>query len=93
MRFHVVKRDHCPLWKKACFYLLAVVAALALGAVLLLALGVNPCGSFAPFVPRPIPEMVNVLIQYSSSPMPRRTRPGRVSVCRVMAKSRCSLPT
>ena len=42
MRFHVVKRDHCPLWKKACFYLLAVVAALALGGVLLLALGVNP---------------------------------------------------
>ena len=42
MRFHVVKRDSCPLWKKLVFYLLAVLAALALGAVLLRAMGVNP---------------------------------------------------
>ena len=42
MGFHIVKRDNCPLWKKACFYFIAVVAALVLGAVLLLALGVDP---------------------------------------------------
>ena len=42
MRFHVVKRDGCPLWKKALLYVAAVAAALILGAVLLLALGVNP---------------------------------------------------
>ena len=47
MRFHIVKRDHCPLWKKVCFYLLAVVAALALGGVLLLALGVNPMAYYS----------------------------------------------
>ena len=27
MKFHIVKRDHCPLWKKCCFYLGAVVLA------------------------------------------------------------------
>ena len=42
MGFHVVKRDNCPLWKKCCFYLLAVVIALLLGAVLLIAIGVDP---------------------------------------------------
>ena len=42
MKFHIVKRDHCPLWKKCCFYLGAVVLALLLGALLLSALGVNP---------------------------------------------------
>ncbi len=42
MGFHIVKRDHCPLWKKCCFYLAAVVLALGLGAVLLRALGVDP---------------------------------------------------
>ena len=42
MRFHIVKRDNCPLWKKCCFYLAAVVIALLLGALLLIALGVNP---------------------------------------------------
>ena len=42
MRFHVVKRDNCPLWKKLGMYLLAVAAALVLGGVLLLALGVDP---------------------------------------------------
>jgi len=42
MRFHVVKRDHCPLWKRLGFYVLAVLAALALGGMLLLAMGVDP---------------------------------------------------
>ena len=41
MRFHVVKRDNCPLWKKLCLYVLAVAAALGLGALVLLALGVD----------------------------------------------------
>ena len=42
MGFHIVKRDNCPLWKKAALYAGAVALALMLGAVLLLALGVNP---------------------------------------------------
>ncbi len=42
MRFHIVKRDACPLWKKALFYLAAVAAALTLGGLLLLAMGANP---------------------------------------------------
>ena len=42
MGFHVVKRDQCPLWKKCCLYLGAVAIALLLGAVVLLALGVDP---------------------------------------------------
>jgi len=28
MGFHIVKRDHCPLWQKCCLYLGAVVLAL-----------------------------------------------------------------
>ena len=42
MKFHIVKRDNCPLWKKCCFYLAAVVLALVLGALLLSGLGVDP---------------------------------------------------
>ena len=42
MKFHIVKRDNCPFWKKCCFYLGAVAIALLLGAALLTALGVNP---------------------------------------------------
>ena len=42
MRIHIVKRDHCPLWKKCCLYAGAVLVALALGAVMLLAQGVSP---------------------------------------------------
>ena len=42
MGFHIVKRDNCPLWKKALFYLLAIFAALTLGGILLLAIGVDP---------------------------------------------------
>jgi len=42
MKFHIVKRDNCPLWKKCGFYLAAVLIALGLGAALLSALGVDP---------------------------------------------------
>ena len=42
MKFHIVKRDNCPMWKKALFYVVAVAAALVLGALLLLSLGVDP---------------------------------------------------
>lgn len=42
MRFHIVKRENCPVWKKLSLYLLAVVVALALGGLLLLAMGVDP---------------------------------------------------
>lgn len=42
MKLHVVKRDGFPLWKKLVSYLLAVAAALVLGGLLLMAMGVNP---------------------------------------------------
>ncbi len=42
MGIRVVKRDNCPLWKKCIFYLLAVVTALLIGAVVLIAIDVNP---------------------------------------------------
>lgn len=42
MKFHIVKRDSCPLWKKCCFYLAAVLIALLIGAAVLLGLGVDP---------------------------------------------------
>ena len=42
MRFHVVKRENCPLIKKCGLYLAAVALALLMGALLLLALGVDP---------------------------------------------------
>ena len=42
MGFHIVKRDHCPLWKKMCFYLGAVILGLVIGGILLFAIGVNP---------------------------------------------------
>ena len=47
MRFHVVKRDGCPLWKKLGMYVLAVLAALILGGVVLLALGVDPLAYYS----------------------------------------------
>ena len=47
MRFHVVKRDGCPLWKKLGLYVLAVLAALILGGVVLLALGVDPLAYYS----------------------------------------------
>ena len=42
MGLHIVKREGCPLWKKALFYLAAILIALTLGAVILLAIGVDP---------------------------------------------------
>ena len=42
MRFHIVKRDACPLWKRLAFYAGAVVIALILGAIVLMAIGVDP---------------------------------------------------
>ena len=47
MRLHIVKREHCPLWKKLCLYLLAVGAALAVGGLLLLAMGVDPVAYYS----------------------------------------------
>ena len=41
MRLHVIKRDHCPLWKRIALYVGAVVAALLLGAALLMGMGVD----------------------------------------------------
>ena len=42
MGIHIVKRDNCPLWKKALFYAIAIVAALLIGAIILFAIGVDP---------------------------------------------------
>jgi len=47
MRFHIVKRDACPLWKKACFYLVAVLTALVVGGILLMAMGVDPLAYYS----------------------------------------------
>ena len=47
MGFHIVKRDSCPLWKKALLYVAAVLAALVLGGVLLLAMGVDPLAYYS----------------------------------------------
>ena len=47
MGFHIVKRDNCPLWKKICLYVAAVMIALLLGAFLLLGLGVNPIAYYS----------------------------------------------
>ena len=42
MRIHIVKRDQCPLWKKAGLYAGAVLIALLLGSLLLLTRDANP---------------------------------------------------
>ena len=42
MKFHVVKRENCPLWKRVLAYVVAVFAALLIGAAILLAIGVDP---------------------------------------------------
>ncbi len=42
MKFHIVKRDNCPLWNKALLYVSAIFIALIVGAAVLLAIGVNP---------------------------------------------------
>ncbi len=47
MGLRIVKRDDCPLWKKCCFYLAAVVIALGLGAALLASLGVDPAAYYS----------------------------------------------
>lgn len=46
MGLHIVKRDHCPWWKRLCFYLIAIVAALLIGAVILTCIGVDPIEYF-----------------------------------------------
>ncbi len=47
MHFHVVKRDNCPIWQRAGMYVLAVLAALVLGGLVLLAIGVNPLAYYS----------------------------------------------
>ena len=47
MGIHIVKRDNCPLWKKCCLYLGAVVIALLLGGILLISLGVDPIAYYS----------------------------------------------
>lgn len=47
MRVHVVKREDCPLWKRALMYLAAVLIALVLGGLLLLAMGVDPIAYYS----------------------------------------------
>ena len=42
MRFHIVKRNTISVWARACLYAGAVAAALFVGAIILLAIGVNP---------------------------------------------------
>ena len=42
MGFHIVKRENCPLWKKALFYVAAILAAMLIGGVILLSIGVDP---------------------------------------------------
>ena len=45
MGFHIVKRENCPLWKKAAFYLGAIALALLLGGAILMAIGVFITGA------------------------------------------------
>ena len=42
MGFHIVKRENCPLWKKLCFYLLAIALGLVIGGILLISKEVDP---------------------------------------------------
>ena len=42
MGLHIVKRENCPLWKKALFYAIAIVAALLIGGIILFSIGVDP---------------------------------------------------
>ncbi len=42
MGFHIVKRDNFSLWKRCGLYVAAIAAALGLGAVILLSIGVDP---------------------------------------------------
>ncbi len=47
MGFHIIKRENCPLWQKVMLYAAAIVSALLLGAVILMAIGVNPIAYYA----------------------------------------------
>ena len=47
MGFHIVKRDHCPLWLRICLYVGAVLLALLLGALLLALLDVDPLAYYS----------------------------------------------
>ncbi len=47
MGIRIVKRESCPFWKKCCFYLAAVIAALLIGALVLLAIGVDPIAYYS----------------------------------------------
>ena len=47
MGFHIVKRENCPLWKKAVFYAGAILIALLLGGAILLAIGVDPMAYYS----------------------------------------------
>ena len=42
MKFHVVKRDNCPIWKRALYYFVAIAVALLAGAAVLMAIDANP---------------------------------------------------
>ena len=42
MGIHIVKRENCPFWKKAAFYAAAILAALLIGAIIILAVGEDP---------------------------------------------------
>lgn len=39
--FHIIKRNNQPVWKMAVYYLVAIVVAMAIGAVLLSIMGIN----------------------------------------------------
>ena len=47
MGLHIVKRDSLPLWKKICFYVGAVLAAVVMGGLLLLDMGVDPIAYYS----------------------------------------------
>lgn len=47
MGLHIVKRENCPLWKKALFYLAAVIFALLIGGLILIFIGVNPLAYYS----------------------------------------------
>lgn len=42
MKLHIVKRHNCPLWLRIVLYVVAIVAALGIGAAVLFAIGVDP---------------------------------------------------
>ena len=49
-KYHIVKRNAIPTGRRMLYYLIAIAAALLLGAVLLLVLGVNPLSYYAKIV-------------------------------------------